>query len=52
MPIGWVVLRSRLAEVGEHRVDELKGVVDFFANLCASENDLARDEDQKDLMIC
>lgn len=36
-----------LAEVGEHRVDELEGLVDLFADLCSRKNDLAGDEDEK-----
>lgn len=38
-----------LAEVGQHRVDHLEGLVDLLANLGSSEDDLARNEDEKHL---
>lgn len=38
---------SRLAEVGQDRVDEFKGLVDLLTDLCTSENDLATDEDEE-----
>jgi len=41
-------VRSRLAEVGEHRVDELERLVDLLADLGTSEDDLAGDEDEQD----
>lgn len=37
-----------LAEIREHRVDELEGLVNFLAYLGTSEDDLARDEDEQD----
>ena len=39
---------SGLAEVGEHGVDELEGLVDFLADLGTSQDDLAGDEDEED----
>ena len=38
---------SCLAEVREHRVDELEGLVDLLADFGASKHDLARDEDEQ-----
>ena len=38
----------RLAEVGEHRVDELERLVDLLADLRTREHDLAGDEDEQD----
>ena len=38
-----------LAEVGQDRVDHLEGLVDLFTDLGTSEDDLARDEDEKHL---
>ena len=38
-----------LAEVGQHRVDHLEGLVDLFADLGTSEDDLAGDENEKHL---
>ena len=32
----------------KHRVDHLKGLIDLFSDFCASENNLATDEDQED----
>ena len=32
----------------KHRVDHLKGLIDLFPDFCASENNLATDEDQED----
>lgn len=42
-----VVRGLDLAEVLQHRVDELKGVVDLVPDLGTSEDDLAADEDKK-----
>ena len=39
---------SSLAEVGEHGVDELERLVDFFADLGTGQDDLARHEDKQD----
>jgi hypothetical protein len=38
---------SRLAEVRQDRVDELKGLVDLLADLGTGQDDLARDEDEQ-----
>ena len=38
----------RLAEVGEHGVDELEGLIDLLADFRAREHDLAGDEDEQD----
>lgn len=38
---------SGLAEVREHRVDELEGLIDLFSDLGSREDDLAGHEDQK-----
>ena len=47
MPLRGGLTLLSLAEVREHRVDELKGLVDFLAYLGTSEDDLARDEDEQ-----
>lgn len=39
---------SRLAEVGQDRVDELESLVNLLANLGTSKDDLAADEDEQD----
>ena len=39
---------SSLAEVGEHGVDELEGLVDLLADLGTGQDDLAGNEDQED----
>jgi hypothetical protein len=39
---------SGLAEVGEHRVDQLESLVDLLADLGSGQDDLARDEDEED----
>jgi hypothetical protein len=39
---------SSLAEVGEHGVDELKGLVDLLTDLGTGQDDLAGDEDEED----
>lgn len=39
----------RLAEVREHRVDQLKGLVDFLTDFGTGEDDLSRNEDQEHL---
>lgn len=41
--------QSRLAEVREHRVDELEGLIDLLSDLGASEDNLAGDEDEEHL---
>lgn len=38
---------SRLAEIRQDGVDELKGLVDFLTDLGTSEDNLARDENQE-----
>ena len=39
---------SGLSEVGEHGVDELKGLVNLLADLGTGQDDLAGDEDEED----
>jgi len=39
--------RSDLAEIREHRVDQLEGLVDLFTDFSAGEDDLPADKDQK-----
>jgi len=36
-----------LAEVRQHGVDQLEGLIDLLADLGASQDDLAADEDEK-----
>ena len=48
MPQDERIVRSRLAEVREHRVDQLKRLVDLLTDLGTSEDYLARDEDEQD----
>jgi len=40
--------RSDFLEVLKHRVDHFKGLVDLFSNFGTSQDNLARDEDEKD----
>lgn len=40
---------SRLAEVAQDRVDELKGLIDLLADFCAGQDDFAADEDEQNL---
>jgi 1,2-phenylacetyl-CoA epoxidase catalytic subunit len=47
--VHWLRVDLGLAEVGQDRVDHLEGLVDLFTDLGASEDDLARDEDEKHL---
>lgn len=47
--IEWFEVDLGLAEVGQHRVDHLEGLVDLLTNFGSSENDLARNEDEKHL---
>lgn len=39
---------SDLAEIRQHRVDHFKGLINFFSDLCACKDNLARDENEQD----